>query len=202
MNHFKQIFLEFENDTIYKPSKITELLLEKFQELGNEIILPINMQNENKNIPIFVFSQNPNFQIQGNFYNLVITVEENSDKNFNEIIKSIVVMFKQCNINFVGIACTFQEHINKGKIQNFKKNHFINFELENTDEIHFSIIREIDINKEKTRFLEGYSTLNNEFTIHFEFNMKKENFKILNIEYITKFFDECNDYKEQKKSCL
>ena len=43
MNNFKQIILELEKDSIYKPSKVANDLIEKYPELGNEIILPINM---------------------------------------------------------------------------------------------------------------------------------------------------------------
>ena len=48
MNSFIQIFLEFEDNTIYKPSKITYKLLQKCPELGNEIILPIKGIFKNK----------------------------------------------------------------------------------------------------------------------------------------------------------
>jgi len=202
MDYFKQIFLEFEESTMYKASEITSKLLEKYPDLGNEIILPINMQEDNKNIPIFVFSQNPNFQIQGNFYNVVISVNHQFIDNFNEIIEFVVETFKNNKNNFVGIACTFQEPIEKEKIHSFKKKHFINFDTIENDEVHFSMIREININEKKTRCLEGYSTLNNEFILHFEFNMKRVDFKILNINYILNFINQCINYKENKKECL
>jgi len=64
------------------------------------------------------------------------------------------------------------------------------------------MIREININEKKTRCLEGYSTLNNEFILHFEFNMKRVDFKILNINYILNFINQCINYKENKKECL
>lgn len=202
MDDFTQIFLEMEDNTIYKASEITSILLKKYPDLGNEIILPINMQDENKNIPIFVFSQNPNLQIQGNFYNLVLTISSEYNDKLEKIIKSIFEIFTDKNINFVGIACTFQEHIDNGKIDSFKLNHFTNFETIDNDKIHFSMLREININSKMTRCLEGYSTLDGDFVLHFEFNMKRKDFELLDIDYIMAFLHQSVEYKENKKLCL
>ena len=202
MNSFIQIFLEFEDNTIYKPSKITYKLLQKCPELGNEIILPINMQDDNKSIPVFIFSQNTKINIQGNFYNVKVTIDGNNIEQVKEILKIIFNLFQEEDNNFVGIACTFQEIIDNNKIKEFKNKHFINFNTIEEDKIHFSMIREIDVLGKKTRCLEGYSTTDDEFILHFEFNMKRRDFKIMNFDDIISFIDQAYKYKEEKKQCL
>ena len=199
---FYEIFLEFEENTIYKASEITNKLTTKYPELGNEIILPINIQDDNRNIPIFIFSQNENFQIHGNCYNLVMHFNGKTHDEIIEIISSIYEIFDNNKNNFIGIACTYQELNNPIKIDEFKKRYFTNLNSIKEDEIHLSLIREIEINDKKTRCLEGYSTLNNEFISHFEFNMKESNFQILGLDYIISFFKQTTKYKEDKKKCL
>lgn len=202
MDDYKQIFLEFEENTMYKPSEVVNKLLNIYPELGNEIILPINMQEESKDVPIFVFSQNSNFQIQGNFYNVIITVNGEYEDKFKEIIEKIFNVFNGFNINFVGIACYYQEHIDNEKKVSFMKKTFNNYDEIQDDEIHLSIIKKVSINDKETRCLEGYSTLNDDFVSHFEFNMKREDFHILDINYITSFVDDSINYKEERIKCL
>lgn len=202
MSYFTQVFLELEDNTVYKASEITSELLKEYPNLGNEVILPINMQEKNKGIPIFVFSQNPDFQIQSNFYNLILTVSDKFNDKLDEITKSIFRIFTDKKINFVGIACTFQEPIDNEKMQPFKAKHFVNFDTINDDKIHFSMLREININGRMTRCLEGYSTLDDDFVLHFEFNMKRKDFEPLDINYIMAFLHQSAEYKENKKLCL
>lgn len=107
MDYFTQISLELEDNTVYKASDIVSELVKEYPDLGNEIISPINMQEESKSIPIFVFSQNPDFQIKGNFYNLVLTISDKFNDKLEEIIKSLFRIFEGKKVNFVGIACIF-----------------------------------------------------------------------------------------------
>lgn len=202
MKFFQQIFFELENNTFYKPSNITKQFIEKYPELGNEIILPINMEEEDKSRPFFIFNQNEDFEIQGNFNNVIVTIKSRYDNKLKDILKFVYNVFKEENVNFVGIAYTFEQELDNKKISQFKSNHFINFDTIKSDDLHFSMLREIDILNKKTRCLEGYSTINNNFIIHFEFNMSTIDFKVLDFNYIIQFLNETNDYMENKKVCL
>lgn len=202
MKSFKQIFFELENNTFYKPSNITKKFIENFPELGNEIILPINMEEEDKSRPFFIFNQNEDFEIQGNFDNVIVNIGSTYDNRLNDILKFTYDAFKEENVNFVGIACTFEEELDNKIINHFKNNHFINFDTIESDDIHFSMLRKVNILEKETRCLEGYSTINNNFIIHFEFNMKTVDFNVLDFEYIVQFLKEASDYMESKKACL
>ena len=202
MDFYKQICLRFENDTIYKVSKITSELLAKYPSLGNEIILPINMQEGKENVPIFIFSQNPDFNINGNFYNLIIRIKNKTYSEIKEIIEYVFSIFKENGNNFVGIALIEQEKIEKEKIPSFKNHFFTNIDTIDNDSIHLSLVREIEINNKKIRCLEGYSTLDNDFVSHFEFNMKKTDFEILDLKYIFSFLEQSLAYKEERERCF
>lgn len=197
MNNFKQIILELEKDSIYKPSKVANDLIEKYPELGNEIILPINMGDENdRNIPIFLFQQNENFQINGNFYRIVINLSNNFMDKAIEIVENIYNILT--NIKIVGISCVFQEESDDNKIDMFKNKYF-NLEEINNDEIQLSLIRYISINDENdVRCLEGYSTIDNTFLSHFEFNTKLINDKEYTFESFEKFYNGICNYKQSR----
>ena len=202
MQQFNQVFFELEENTSYSPSDITSELLKKYPDLENEVIFPIDMQQENESIPIFLFGQNPSFTIQGNFYNTIITVSDKYSKIIKEIVKTIFDLYQQNGVKIVGIAYTIQEQLDANKISTFKGKYFQNFDTLKTDDIHLSLIREIDVNNDKTRCLEGYSAFGDDFLLHFEFNMIKENFKVLDLDYIYTFITKVTKYKEDKKLCF
>lgn len=197
METFEQIFLDFEKGTVYKASKICEKLSQKYPELGNEIILPINMQEDDASIPIFLFEQNKDFQIQGNFYNVVITISTEFKYRIKDIIQYIFEIFGDEN-QFVGIAYTCQEKLNNNMIPKFKEIYFKNVETILNDDIHFTMVRPIKINGEDIRCLEGYSTLGNNFIVHFEFNQYHKNYKIQTYDLFSQFYDSVLEYKNNK----
>lgn len=197
MESFEQVFLDFEKDTIYKPSKICEKLVQKYPELGNEIILPINMQEDNASIPIFLFEQNKKFQIQGNFYNVLITVSMDFQYTIKDIVKYIFEILGEEN-RFMGIAYTCQEKLDNNMISNFKEKCFKDVNTIKTDEIHFTMVRQVKINDEDVRCLEGYSTLGNNFVVHFEFNQYHKNYKIQTYDSFSQFYDTVLEYKKEK----
>lgn len=198
---YEQIFLELAEGSVYKSSKICEKLSNRFPEIGNEIVLPINTESRENNTPIFVFSQNSDFQIQGNFYNIIITISNQEKSKVLDVIKYIFEIFEnECDIR--SIACTFEDVLNINKIIPFKKNHIINIDTIDTDKIHFTMLREINVFGKTTRCLEGYSNINDNFISHFEFNMKLNDFKKLDYKYFEDFYFYVKKYKEGRKSCL
>lgn len=195
------IYLELADDSIYKSSEICEKLTSKFPELGNEIILPISQENREENVPIFIFSQNDDFKIQGNFNTITVMVRNIDKEKLFDIIKYIFNIFEnKCNIR--AIACTFEEKLDINKLKSFKEKHITNINTIDTDKIHFTLLREIEVYGKKTRCLEGYSNINNDFVVHFEFNMRLNDFKKIDFKYFTKFYNYIEEYKEGRKSCL
>lgn len=174
MNNCEQkILLEFERDTIYKPSEIVSKLLSLFPDLGNEVILPIDMISENNaEIPILFFQQNDLFKISANFHNIQIIVNGKYTDDVESIVKKVFEIFKELKINFVGMSYTFEQEQDKGKIDLLKEKYLKISEEENLNEIFLSFIRYLEINGFDIRWLEGYSTMNSTFLRHFEFNTK------------------------------
>ena len=169
----RQIILELESDTIYKPSMITSRLLDLFPELGNEVILPIDMSNDNSvKIPIFFFRQNETFNISGNFYNIVINVSDNYIDEISNIIKNVFRIFSELKISFTGLAYTYEEERNKTEITKLKDKYLKSYDTKETDELFLNFIRYFQYQGYMVRWLEGYSTLNDAFIRHYEFNTK------------------------------
>lgn len=198
MNNYIQVIFELKNDTVYKPSTIVKNLSEIYPELGNEIILPIDMsRNDAQETPIFIFSQNPLFKVSGNFYNIIITVSDKFRQKLEEIIINIFAVFKNY-ATFSAAACTIQNELPAEKVQSMKSKFLKNYDSLDTDVIQLNFIREIMINGEKTRCLEGYATTNHSLITHFEFNMIRDNQRTLTIERFKKFFIEIKKYIDEK----
>ena len=199
MDEYIRIILEFEKDTVYSPSKIASKLLELYPELGNEIILPIDMNQENSvQVPIFIFQQNPDFQITGNFYNIIITVSEKYFKNVENIVNNIFEMFKSIS-DFSALACIFQKALGQNKISEMK-NKFLNVSsIQESDNVQINMLRYIEISKISTRCLEGYATTDDNLLSHFEFNMKRDEGRRISYDCFLKFYNECVKYMDERK---
>ena len=195
-NDYIQIILEFSNDTIYRPSDITNYLLKKFPELGNELILPLSEPN-NKEVPIFVFQQNPNFSIFGNFFDVTITVCNNYRDRIKIILQEIFNAFKD-NAIFYAIAFTFEQKLDTSKIELFKKNYFKNGTVPKNEKFHFVLSRNINIDNKDVLCVEGYSTINDNFTSHFEFHFKRSSYKSLSYQKVLELYDSSVEYKNNK----
>ena len=84
------------------------------------------MQDNNKNIPIFAFQQCNDFQIQGNFFHLIITIRNNYINEMNTILQSIFTLLKKQKLKFIGVNYICQES-KSVLVSHFKTNHFNNF---------------------------------------------------------------------------
>ncbi len=196
LNNFIQVTLEFQENTFYNPSYITNKLKEQLPELGNELILPIDSSSESSdNIPFFVFQQNPKFNIWGNFFAVVITLYDEYQAKINEIMKKVFDSFNE-NAKFYACAFTFQEELSNEKISSFKKQYFNTTKICN-DKFHLSFMNNIKIDNKDIKYLEGYSTINSSFISHFEFNLHRKSYKEISYEIIEDLFAKIKNYKDK-----
>lgn len=200
MINYKQILLEFENDTIFKTSSIVSMLLDLYPELGNEVVLPIDMVSEKEaNVPVFYFEQNDNFKIYCNFYNFTLIVAEDYINKIEKIIAEVIDIFNNFNIKFVGMAYTIEQEENKKKIE-ILKNKFINpYDTRDSDELFLNFVRYFKNSGFEIRCLEGYSTLDNRFLTHFEFNTKVTESTVIDYDSFYNLYKNLNIYLKEKE---
>lgn len=197
--NYTQIILELKKDSFYKPSSITKCLSDIFPDLGNELILPINTENEeSENIPIFIFQQNPKFKISGNYFDVTIVAYDEYREKIDNILKHVFKIFEK-EAKFYAIAFTFQEQLDKELINQFENAFFKNNILQKQDEIHLALNRYIKINDKDVQCVEGYSTINNNFISHFEFHFKRSNYDELSYKTVSQLKEKVMNYKKDKE---
>lgn len=196
MEEKKNIVLNFEKDTVYKPSLIASKLLEKFPDLGSEIILPINM-NDDGQTPILYFQQNKDFKIYSNFYYISVEMAEKHSDKVNEVISSIFDIFNNLSINFVGIAYTYNEELESAKIDSLKKKNLKS--CNDNEEICINYLTYFNFEQfNGIRCLEGYSTFDKKMLIHFEFNTRLVPDLEINCNDFCKLYEEFNRVIREK----
>lgn len=197
MKETKKVVLSFEKDTVYKPSLIASKLLKKFPHLGNEVILPIDMNNDGQ-IPFLCFQQNKDFKIYSNFYYMSVELTRNCKDKIDKIINEIFKIFNDLDIDFIGVAYTYEEELKPDKIDNLKKKNLKSYN--DNEEICINYLTYFDFEKfNEIRCLEGYSTFDKQMLLHFEFNTKLISDLKINCNDFHKVYEKFNRLIEEKK---
>ena len=198
-----QLALFFTDGTIYNPTKISAKLIEKFSEIGDPILLPINTEApEEANIPFIIFNQNLSFQIVSNFNSIVITVSDKFAKNIKEIIKNVFTIFEKEEVVFnrIGyVPSIFKNEEQKNKF----KNEYMNSEIfDDTVEFQFSWLKRMQLGEVELNCWERNITdsVNFEGLLKcFDFNTIKGQDLVIDEKFANKFIDFCNNYIEERK---
>ncbi len=203
MSNNIQFALFFEEGTIYNPTKLSAKIINKFLEIGDPIILPINTEAPKEaNIPFMIFNQNSNFQIISNFNNLVITVKGDYIGKIEEIINEIFEIFKKEDISFIRIGYIPSIFIDKEEISKFK-NEYMNSDIfTDTVEFQFSWLKKLKLDQIEINCWERNITdsVNFEGLLKcFDFNTSSSKKIDIDKKFIGKFIEFCNEYIDQRK---
>lgn len=203
MSNNIQFVLFFEDGVIYNPTKLSTKIINKFLEIGDPIILPINTETPKEaNIPFMIFNQNPNFQIISNFNNLVVTVKGDYIGKIEEIINEIFEIFKKEDISFIRIGYVPSIFINKEEINKFK-NEYMNSDIfADTIEFQFSWLKKLKLDQIEINCWERNITdsVNFEGLLKcFDFNTSPNKKIDIDKKFIAKFIEFCNEYIDQRK---
>lgn len=203
MSNNIQFALFFEEGTIYNPTKLSAKIINKFSEIGDPIILPINTEAPKEaNIPFMIFNQNPNFQIISNFNNLVITVKGDYIGKIEEIINEIFEIFKKEDISFIRIGYIPSIFIDKEEISKFK-NEYMNSDIfADTVEFQFSWLKKLKLDQIEINCWERNITdsVNFEGLLKcFDFNTSPSKKIDIDKKFIGNFIEFCNEYIDQRK---
>lgn len=203
MSNNIQFALFFEEGTIYNPTKLSAKIINKFSEIEDPIILPINTEAPKEaNIPFMIFNQNPNFQIISNFNNLVITVKGDYIGKIEEIINEIFEIFKKEDISFIRIGYIPSIFIDKEEISKFK-NEYMNSDIfADTVEFQFSWLKKLKLDQIEINCWERNITDSANFEgllKCFDFNTSPSKKIDIDKKFIGNFIEFCNEYIDQRK---
>lgn len=146
MNNSVQIALFFEEGTVYNPAIISAKIIEKFSELGNPILLPINTEAPKEaNVPFIIFNQNVNFQLVLNYHNMLFTFQNSYIKQAKDIAITIFEVFNKEKINFVRIGYVPTFITEEEKKKDFEHKYVCQEELKDVVDYQFSWLKRIKI---------------------------------------------------------
>ena len=144
MNNSVQIALFFEEGTVYNPTIISAKIIEKFSELGNPILLPINTESSKEaNVPFIIFNQNVNFQLVLNYHNMLFTFQNSYIKQAKDIAITIFEVFNKEKINFVRIGYVPTFITEEEKKKDFENKYVCQDELKDVVDYQFSWLKRI-----------------------------------------------------------
>ena len=134
-----QITLYFKERFIYDPNTFIYEVSKKINNLGQAITLPINIGNNNPNddmIPIIIFQQSQDIQLNANFNNINIVIL-NLAINVDEIILKIYDIVENFKLNISRIAFVENKKFSNEVMAKFKKQYFNDKEVIESDEFNF-----------------------------------------------------------------
>ena len=197
MKNEKQIVLFLKKNSNFNQTQIAAKINEKFIELGNPIILPIN--NKDLSQPLIIFNQGIiNLTMNYNEVSFVL-LEENYDKCFETMIE-IIELLQYFSMDFVrlGYISTFiGDTLQKDNFKNimFKKDSIIkdDFQLAWYSK---TTIDSVLVNVWERHFTDFVSNI--DFVSIFDINTPIEEEYNINSNFLSNFLKKCDTFIEKK----
>jgi hypothetical protein len=202
MKDNNQIVLFFEDGTIYNPAKIASEISEKYKEIGQPIILPIDGNAPKEaNVPILIFNQNTNFQIISNFNNVAITLFESDIKKQSAIIETIVKIFNTY-AKFIRVGYVVTRILDKENVKIIKEKYFKDDESINSLSFNFAWFNKIQIKSNDVncwkRYITDYKAFDGVVSV-IDINTSEDKETNISLDYLKDFLTESGRYIENNK---
>lgn len=198
MKDTKEIVLFFKDETTFKPIDIAKEILNRYPELGNPIIIP---ESDNKNVPVIIFNENPDLQMQVSFKMFTIVMRHNYFDKVSSIVFDIVDAFSEFNIDFSRIGYIASVFLSPKYINKAKKK-YLNSKLdEDITDFNFSWYKKLECSFGNINCWERIIVDNNNFKdllCQFDFNTIATDVISLEMKNIKEFFKLTNEYIEDR----
>ncbi len=197
-----QFVLFFANETMYKLSKMGFLIKEKFPEIGEAIILPINIEaSQENNQPFIIFNQNPNLQILANFNNIRITVKNSFIIRLEEIVFTILKLFLEEDVALVRVGYVPSLMFDANKKNDFKTSCMNSNIFMDTIDFQFSWLKKLKFDNININCWERSISDSDNFDgllKMYDFNTCMNQDIIIDKKFIKSFLSFCNRYIDQE----
>ena len=198
MKDTKELVLILKENTSYTPIDVAKELSNRYEELGEAIILPTS---ENKKTPRIIFNNNPDFQIQGNMQTFTIVVRHNYFDVLPSIIFDVVDTLEEFNCNFVRIGYVSSVFLSPKYVKK-SQDRFLNMEhIEEIKDMNLSWYRKLPMKYGEINCWERFITDSHNFNdllCQYDFNsLATEEIK-LDMKYIKEFIKYADEYIEKR----
>ena len=198
MKDSTQVALFFNEGTIYNPTKVANALKDKIENIGDPVLLPINLQAPKEaNIPFIIFNQAVDIQVVANFNNIILTFRNSYLKDVEKISDEIFDIFKSEGIAFRRIGYVPSIFLEKNEIEKFKEECMTSEIFNSTVDFQFAWLKKLDFMDLKIncwkRVITDTSKFDNMLNIY-DFNTDETVSINVNKEFINDFLNFCNEY--------
>lgn len=198
MKDTKELVLYFKENTNYIPLDVAKEILNRYEELGNPIILP---ESNNKNMPLIVFNTNPDFQIQANTKTFTIVVNHNYFDKLSSIIFDIVDALEEFKCEFVRLGYISNVFLSP-KYVKIAQDRFLKMDnLEGISDINLSWYKKLEMKYGYINCWERMITDSINFKdllCQYDFNSLVNDEINLDMKYIKEFIKLADEYIEKR----
>lgn len=201
MNNSVQLVLFFKEGSVYNPAMVAAKISEKYSEIGNPILLPINTDAPKEaDIPFIVFNQNPNFQISSNFNDVRIVLQADFIDKLEKVVFDVFDIFNKEKLVFTRIGYIPTNLYNEECKTEFRQNYLNTNDLSEVIDYQFSWLKRLKIDDIEINCWERNITdskkINGLLKIY-DFNTDADCKVDITKEFIKKFLKFCNNYKNK-----
>ena len=197
MNDSKEICLYFEKGTTYNQLEIATEIQERFPDIGNPLIVP----KTNKDVPVLMYQDNPQFFLRCDFNILNFVVDHSYFKKLETMIFDLVDVFEEHGVEFVRIGYVANIYLDKKNVDKYRKNYLKEDKTKDMEEYQIYLFKELEtkygnINSWERIFSEGNAK--HDLLLQYDFNSKHEDKIDFDMKYIKEFVKVSNDYIESR----
>lgn len=194
MKDTKEVVLFFKHNTVYKPLDVAKELSNRYEELGNPLILP---ETANKKNPLIVFNENKDFQIQANLLTFTIVVNHNCFERLASIIFDVVDTLNEFGCSFVRIGYISSVFL-PPRCVDIAKERFLRMDyIEDVTDFNLSWYKKIDTKYGAINSWERFITDSANFDdllCQYDFNSPAKEEVDFNMKYIKEFLKVADSY--------
>ncbi len=198
MKDTKEIVLFFKGNSQFKAIDVANEIMNRYPEIGNPIIVP---ERENKKIPVIVFNENPDLQMQVSLELFTIVVNHSYFDKLVTIVFDIVDTFAEFNVEFGRIGYISSVFLSPKHINTAKKKYLSSKIIDEVTDFNFSWYKKLEcsfgsINCWERIITDGHSF--NDLLCQFDFNTIATEVVSLEMKTIKEFFKLTNEYIEDR----
>ena len=170
MDNIKEVILYIDNNKGYKGVDAASELLNRWSELKDPIVIP----DDHSKRPLFAFTGNHDFQMEGTKTHVSFLVKESYFNKISSIIFDIVDTFDELGVSFKRIGIISSNYYPKSCIEKAKQIYLANGAIdEEVEELNLSWYRKLNVSNGYINAWERVITDTSAFDellIQFDFN--------------------------------
>lgn len=194
----KEIVLFFKEDMKFKPVDVAKEIGERYPEIGNPIIIP---ESDNKTVPVIIFNENPDLQMQVSFKMFTIVMNHTYFEQLATMVFDIVDAFLEFNVEFCRLGYVASIFLSPKHVERAKKRYLNGKIIEEITDFNFSWYKRLECSFGSINCWERIITDKHSFNdllCQFDFNTIATDVISLDMKKIKEFFKLTNEHIEDR----